>query len=218
MTSCLHWRLYVIVDRATVGNRDLTQLAAAAIRGGADAIQLRDKTASTRQLIEEGTRLLSLTRAAGIPLIVNDHVDVAAAIGAEGVHVGQDDLPIADARRLLGENSVIGKSTHNLEQALAAESEGADYIGLGPIFATPTKPEYASVGLELIGDVVLKVRVPVVCIGGIDTSNLEQVLRAGAERVAVVRAVCTAPDPESATRQLKETIVHFVRAKHHASL
>ena len=201
--SCSAWTLYVIVDRAAAGSRPLEVLAAAAIRGGADALQLRDKAASARRLLEDARRLLALTRPAGIPLIVNDRADVAAAAGADGVHLGQDDLPIPEARRLLGPGRLIGRSTHSLEQALAAEAEGADYLGLGPIFPTPTKPEYGSIGTGLIGPVVSRVRLPVVCIGGIDRGNVERVLEAGGERVAVVRAVCGAADPEAAARDLK---------------
>ena len=201
--SCFAWRLYVIIDRSAAGGRDLADIAAAAIRGGADVIQLRDKTASDRHVLDEARRLLPLTRAAGVPLILNDRVDLARAAGADGVHLGQDDLPVRDARNLLGPGRLIGKSTHRLDQALAAQAEGPDYLGLGPIFPTPTKPDYASVGTALIGEVAARVRVPVVCIGGIDRGNLEEVLRAGAERIAVVRAVCGASDPEAAARELK---------------
>ncbi|MBI2104626.1 MAG: thiamine phosphate synthase [Candidatus Omnitrophica bacterium] len=203
MRSCSRWTLYVIVDRAAAGSRPLDELAAGAIRGGADALQLRDKAASARQLLEEARRLLAITRRARIPLIINDRADVAAAAGADGVHLGQDDLPLPEARRLLGPRRLIGQSTHSLEQAAAAEAAGADYIGFGPIFPTPTKPDYEPIGTGLIGPVASRVRRPVVCIGGIDRGNLEQVIDAGATRVAVVRAVCAAADPEAAARDLK---------------
>ena len=207
--SCSSWRLYVIVDRVAVGNRNLAEVATAAIHGGADVIQLRDKHATTRSLFEEAKRLLPLTRAAAIPLIINDRADIAHAVGADGVHLGEDDLPVKDARRLLGEDRIIGTSTHSLEQAMRAEAEGADYIGFGPIFPTPTKPDYESIGVTLIKQVMRQVRIPIVCIGGIDSANLPQVIQAGAERVAVVRAVCSAADPESAARTLKAAIVQF---------
>lgn len=210
MTSS--WRLYVIVDRAACGSQDLAEVTTAAIRGGADVIQLRDKAASPVQLIEEAQRLLPVTRAARIPLIINDLPKVVAAVGADGVHLGQDDGSIEEARRLLGSTRLIGKSTHSLEQALAAYIEGADYIGLGPIFPTPTKPEYPSLGTSLIREVVTRVEVPVVCIGGIHPATLRPVLEAGARCVAVVRAVCSAEDPERAARQLKQTLTQFVRA------
>ena len=211
-TACSDWRLYVIVDRTTAKTRDLAEVAEAAIRGGADVLQLRDKSASNEALIEEARRLLRLTRRAGIPLILNDRPEVARAVGAEGVHLGQEDLPLSAARRLLGPRAILGKSTHSLAQALAAEAEGADYIGCGPVFATPTKPDYAGVGLGLIAEVESQVRVPVVCIGGIDQQTLPEVLAAGARRVAVVRAVCGTDDPEAAARSLARTLRQGSRA------
>jgi thiamine-phosphate pyrophosphorylase len=211
-TSCSHWKLYVIVDRAAAGSRDIAEIAAAAIRGGADVLQLRDKAASARRLLEGARRLLPLTREAGIPLIINDRPDVAEAAGADGVHLGQDDVPVETARALLGPGALIGKSTHSLDQALAADQEDVDYLGLGPIFSTPTKPEYGSIGPALIRQVLARVRKPVVCIGGIDRTTLELVLRAGATRVAVVRAVCAAPNPEAAARALKRALRQFGRA------
>ena len=209
--SCSNWRLYVIVDGSAIGARSIQRIAAAAIRGGADVLQLRDKTGSNQEVVGAAKTLLALTRPAGIPLIINDRADIANEVGADGVHVGQDDLSVEEARKLLGLDRLIGKSTHSLEQAEAADREGADYIGVGPIFATPTKPDYPQVGLELIGRIANRVNLPAVCIGGIDLSNLEEVLHAGAERVAVVRAVCAAKDPESATRQLRQKLAEFHR-------
>lgn len=211
MISLSKCRLYVIIDRAASGGRDLADVASAAVRGGADVLQFRDKTASARAFLQEAERLLSVARRADVPLIINDRVDIACAVGADGVHLGQDDLPLAAARRVLGPGRLIGRSTHSLEQARDAEAEGADYIGCGPMFQTPTKPDYGSVGTELIGRVTDTVRIPVVCIGGIDRGNLAAVLEAGADRVAVVRAVCAAGDPESAARELKQALEQFHR-------
>ncbi len=204
--SCSTWQLYVILDRAAIGDRDLLEVARQVIRGGADAIQLREKTASAHQLIDDASRLLRVTRPAHIPLLINDRVDVAVAAGADGVHVGQDDTPVSVVRSLLGPDRIIGQSTHRLEQAINAEREGADYIALGPIFPTPTKPDYVSVGLDLIRQVNARVRKPVVCIGGIDQETLPSVLRAGARCVAVVRAVCSAKDPCTAAQALKRLL------------
>lgn len=206
------WRLYVILDRTTLGARDLTEVAEAVIRGGADVLQLRDKTAATPSFIEAARQLLPLTRAARLPLIINDRVEIARAVGAEGVHLGQDDLPIRDARAILGPSTVIGQSTHSLAQAQAAQRAGADYIGLGPIFPTPTKPAYGSVGPGLIREVVSAVSVPVVCIGGIDAETVGTVVQAGGRCIAVVRAVCGASDPAAATRTLKRCVVQSDRA------
>jgi len=212
VTSCFAWKLYVILDRDAAEDRDLADLAAAAIRGGADALQLRDKTGSARRVMAQAARLLAITRPAGIPLIINDRADLARAAGADGVHLGQDDLPVAEARAILGAGRLIGKSSHSLDQAMAAGAEGPDYVGFGPVFPTPTKPDYGSVGLDLISRVISAVRVPVVCIGGIDLATLPQVLASGAERVAVVRAVCKTADPEAATRALKHQLTQFPRA------
>ena len=201
------WRLYVIIDKQAAGSQSLAGLAQQAIQGGADVLQLRDKSAPAKALMEEAQQILPLTQAAGIALIINDRVDVACAVGADGVHVGQEDLPVAQARAILGKGKLIGKSTHSFLQALGAEAEGADYLGLGPIFPTPTKPDYGSVGTDLIQPLAAKVHIPFVCIGGIDLENINEVLSAGAKCVAVVRAICHAQDPEGATRQLKQRLI-----------
>jgi len=211
-TSCSAWRLYVIIDPAAARGRDLAQIAAQAIRGGADAIQLRDKTGPIRQVIEEAGRLLAVTRPAAVPLIINDRIDVVVACGADGVHVGQDDLPVSVARQILGPERIVGKSTHTLSQALEAEREGVDYLAVGPIYPTPTKPDSPSVGRDLIAQVRAKVRAPLVVIGGIEAGTLPEVLQHGAACVAVVRAVCGADDPEEAARTLKRMVAQFVRA------
>ena len=201
----------MIVDPAAARGRDLAQITAQAIRGGADAVQLRDKTGPVRQVIEEAERLLAVTRPAAVPLIINDRIDVAVACGADGVHVGQDDLAVSVARQILGPDRIIGKSTHTLPQALEAEREGVDYLAVGPIYPTPTKPEARSVGRALIAQVRAKVHTPFVVIGGIEEETLPEVLQAGAACVAVVRAVCGADDPEAAARTLKRMLTQFVR-------
>lgn len=204
--SSSSWKLYVIVDRSAANGRDLARIAGQAIRGGADVIQLRDKAATADSLITEGRRLLDVTKAAGVPLIINDHAEVAAAVGADGVHLGQDDLPVAQARRILGQGKLIGKSTHSLQQALDADKEPIDYLTVGPVYPTPTKPDYPFVGLELIGRVAARIRHPMVTIGGIDERTLPGVIAAGAMCVAVVRAVCGAEDPEAAARKLTHVL------------
>ena len=212
MKRSSEWKLYVIVDRDASRGIDLTEIASAAIRGGADALQLREKCATDAQVRRDAERLLPLTRAAGVALIINDRIGVAGAVGADGVHLGQEDPPVAEARRLLGPGQLIGKSTHSLEQALAAEADGASYIGLGPVFPTPTKPDSGSIGPGLIAQVTARVRIPIVCIGGIELSTLPTVLGAGARCVAVVRAVCAAEDPEAAARALRQALRQSVRA------
>ncbi|HTL71013.1 MAG TPA: thiamine phosphate synthase [Candidatus Eisenbacteria bacterium] len=203
---CRSWKLYVIADAAAAAGRPLEDVVRAAVRGGADVIQYRDKAGRDLDMTETAKRLLAITRPAGVPLIVNDRVAVARAAAADGVHLGQDDGPIADARAALGEGAIVGRSTHSPEQASAADREGADYIGVGPVFGTPTKPDYVPVGLDLVRFAAGHVTVPFVAIGGIDASNAATVRRAGARTVAVVRAVSAAADPESATRNLLEVL------------
>ena len=196
-------KLYVIVDRSALGGRDPVEVAAAAARGGADVIQWRDKQAPDGEFLEMARRLREETRRQGVLFIVNDRVAVALLSKADGVHIGHEDLPVPEVRALVGDSMLIGRSTHSLEEALKAEIQGADYIGVGPVFATPTKPGVRAVGLEGVRQVRGKVRIPWVAIGGIDLENAGLVSSAGAACVAVVRAVAAAPDPEAAARSLK---------------
>ena len=209
--SCNDWQLYVILDRAAAHGCDLADIAQAAIAGGADVLQLRDKTADAASLIHQARALLGITRRSHVPLIINDHPEVALAVDAGGVHLGQDDLSIAAARRLLGPKKLIGRSTHSLAQALEAERQGADYLGVGPVFATPTKPAYAPVGLPLVTQAAARLQTPWVAIGGIDASNAGRVVQAGARCLAVVRAVMAADDPRVAAHQLKEVVSTAVK-------
>ncbi len=196
----------MIIDKKACGNRDPAYVAEEAIAGGADIIQLRDKESSASGILKTGRRVRDLTRLGKIPFIINDRVDIAVALDADGVHLGQDDLTIEIARSILGKRRLVGLSTHSLSQALEAQDSGADYIGVGPIFSTPTKPDYSAVGIELIREVKDKVKIPFVAIGGIDESNIDEVLAAGAKRIAVVRAVCGADDARRAAERLKEKL------------
>ncbi|MFA5165371.1 MAG: thiamine phosphate synthase [Candidatus Omnitrophota bacterium] len=200
------FRLYVIIDSRSANGRDLAEVASEAVEGGADIIQLREKEMPAREIVALGRAIRKAVDGTGALFIINDRPDIAAASGADGVHLGQDDLPQEEARAIIGKGKVIGVSTHSLEQALAAEKAGADYIGVGPVFATPTKPDYIPVGTGLIREVSKKVKIPFVAIGGIDTGNVGQVLDAGARRIAVVRAVCGAGDVRNAARSLKERL------------
>lgn len=201
---CRNWKLYVIVDAEAARGRDLAEITRRAIKGGADVIQLRDKKASDEILLRGAKALLTVTQAAGVPLIINDRVPVAQAAGADGVHLGQEDGTLREARQILGEEALIGRSTHSPEQALGAQKEGFDYIGIGPVFQTPTKPGYKPVGLELVRFAAEHISVPFVAIGGIGIENADLVKRAGAKAVAVVRAVAGADDPQKAAVLLKE--------------
>lgn len=203
------YSLYVVLDRPAAKGRDFFYIVSEAIRGGADIVQLRDKEVEDSQLIELGKRLRELTNKFRVTFIVNDRADIALELDADGVHLGQQDLSIETARKLLGKNRIIGISTHSLEQAIEAERLGADYISVGPIFGTPTKPTYIPVGLDLIRATGEKIKIPFVAIGGIELTNLKDVLVAGARIVAVVRAVVSAEDVELSARRLKEEILSF---------
>ncbi len=193
--------VYVITD-PQLGGGHLAG-ARAALQGGARIIQLRDKHATTRQLIEYALALRTLTRDYDALLIINDRLDVALAVEADGVHLGQDDMPIALARRLTGEGLIIGVSAETVEEAVRAEADGADYLGVGPMFTTATKPDAGTpVGPERLRAIKQRVRIPVFGIGGITLANAPQVLQAGADGICVISAVLTAPDPAEATRQL----------------
>ena len=187
--------------------RTYLDMVEAACRGGADAIQLREKAIPTRELVRVAKDLKAVCDEYGALFLVNDRADVAYAADADGVHLGQEDLPVRTAREILGHDKIIGVSCHSTAQALIAQEEGADYVSCGPLFATPTKPTYKPVTLDLIAQNRKVVRLPFVAIGGVDEDRVEQVIRAGADRVAVVRAVCGSDDPESAARRIKNKIL-----------
>jgi thiamine-phosphate pyrophosphorylase len=186
-------RLYLIV-----GARP--EVVEAALRGGVDVVQLRVKDVPDDELMDAARELRSLCSAHGALFVVNDSPELAVRAGADGVHVGQDDISVAEARRIVGPDRLVGLSTHSPEQIAAAA--GADYIGVGPVFATPTKPGRAAVGVELVREAARSARVPWFAIGGIDERNVGEVLADGATRIAVVRAIADAPDPEVAARSL----------------
>ena len=200
-------RLYGIIDLGYVEEANAVRAAEAMINGGVDLIQLRGKKQSVDELVDLAEKLHELTSRSSTPLIVNDYAEIARRIPTEGVHVGQDDDSIELARRKAGRAVVVGKSTHSLEQAHAAQREGADYIGFGPIFATPTKPNYAPIGLSDIKWVHEEVSLPIFCIGGIKIDNLEQVISAGARRVAIVSGLLKAPDIAVYAREAKRLLL-----------
>jgi thiamine-phosphate pyrophosphorylase len=202
------FRLYAVTDIKTEGP-DVLRKIEQVFRGGADIVQLRSKILPDAALIRLGLRIKKIAHRYRKLFFVNDRVDLALAVGADGVHLGQDDMPVRVARALArkaGRELWIGKSTHSLTQALDAVKEGADYIGVGPVFATPTKPHARSVGLGLVKQVAGKIRISWVAIGGIDLENITQVITAGATRIAVVRAVFAAKYPENAARKLKSQL------------
>ena len=200
-------RLHVITD-TTIQNRfSHTQLAELAISGGADTIQFRQKNTPTRQLIETAKQLRSICRSEDVPLLINDRADIAISVSADGAHFGQDDLPIHFARKILPNQSIIGASARSEDKILQAVSEGADYIGFGPIFATHSKSDAElPKGLKSLERVTKLVDCPIIAIGGITLSRISEVLMAGAYGVAVISAVCQSSAPKQATIELMAEI------------
>jgi len=202
------WRLYVITDESVSRGRSHIEVAEAAIRGGADVIQLRDKTASGGTLYRVALALRKLTREAKVPLIVNDRLDIALAADADGVHLGQKDLPATVARNIMGPVRILGVSADTLEEALLAEKDGADYLGVGPVFeARETKADAGEpLGLERIARIRKHCRLPIVAIGGIKAENARLVREAGADSAAVISAIVAADDITQAARELKSIL------------
>ncbi len=203
----MDYGVYVITDPRLSRGRSHREVIEAALRGGASVVQYREKNASTRRMIEEARELRDLCRANGVPFIVNDRVDVALAVDADGVHVGQEDMPASLARKLIGREKILGVSAENVEQAHAAVADGADYIGAGAIFSTATKAD-ANKPIEIPGllEIVRASTLPIVGIGGISATNATSVIRAGAMGIAVVSAIVSADDVERATRALRKIV------------
>jgi thiamine-phosphate pyrophosphorylase len=193
MRALCECRLYGIIDLGYILRlADCSRIAEQMVTGGVDLIQLRGKGKSINELVNLASAIHEITARSDTPLIVNDYAELAARVPVEGVHVGQDDDSIVVARQKAGRDLIVGKSTHSLAQARAAQGEGADYIGFGPIFATPTKPDYTPIGLGDMRQVHLDVSIPIFCIGGVNIDNLQQVIDAGAKRVVMVSALLNA--------------------------
>ncbi|MEP6671068.1 MAG: thiamine phosphate synthase [Chthoniobacter sp.] len=210
--------LYGILDLGYTPAADLERVAEQMLAGGVDVLQLRAKGQDETEIESLCARIIPLTESAGVPLIINDYPQLVPSMGAQGAHVGQDDFSVADARwragrALAGEVPlpIIGKSTHSFEQAVAAEKDGADYIGFGPLFATPTKPGRPAIGLEDIARVHAAVRIPIFCIGGIKLENLDTIIAAGARRVVIVSGLLRAPDIAAYARAAKERLIRGPR-------
>lgn len=199
-------RLYLILDKPAFGSRSLKSIYSAISGGKIDLIQLRDKKSAKSDLLKLAIKLSKRLRGSGTLFIVNDYVDLAIASGADGVHLGQDDLSLKEARRILGKDRIIGISCHNLAQALKAQNEGADYIGIGPIYATATKPEYKPIGLKTLRKLKDKIEIPYFAIGDIREGNIREIISAGARRIAVCRAILKADDLKIAAGQLSQIL------------
>jgi thiamine-phosphate pyrophosphorylase len=206
----MDYSVYLVTQASRSAGRSTLDVVAAAIEGGVGVVQLREKDVPARERLAVGREARDLTREAGVPLIVNDRIDLAQALDADGVHLGDDDLPVEVARDLLGPEAVVGRSVSFVDDAVAAEAAGADYLGVGAVYATGSKAdidddEYA-IGPERVGTIAEAVSIPVVAIGGITVDNAGPVVEAGADGVAVITAITGADDPTAATRRLRESV------------
>lgn len=206
MADLIFAHLYGILDLGYVTPEDMPDVARQMIDGGVEIVQLRAKGLPAGEFADLARKLAPIFTTAGVPFVLNDHPELVASAGATGAHVGQDDMTVAVARELAGTKGIIGKSTHSLEQATAAQDVGADYIGYGPLFPTPTKPEYTAVGLSEIRRIHEAVKIPIYCIGGIKLENLRQVLDAGAKRVVIVSGLLQAPDLVTYAREVRKLL------------
>jgi thiamine-phosphate pyrophosphorylase len=196
-------RLHVLTDVVLQSHFSHEELTRLAVAGGADTIQFRQKTGSTRDMIQAAQRMRRLCEEEGVTFVVNDRIDVAMAVEAHGVHLGQNDFPIPLAREILGPNVIIGGSAATMEEARICLSEGADYVGFGPVFPTGSKDDAGPVsGLEILGEVVHAIPLPIIAIGGVSAENTGYIMKTGARGIAVISAVCCQKDPEGATRAL----------------
>lgn len=202
----IDYSLYLVTDRKLLGERDLVQSIEQAIQGGVSLVQLREKSVSSREFLELAFRVKEITSRYKIPLIINDRLDIALAVEADGLHVGQDDLPMLKARELLGPDKIIGVSARTLAEALLAQEQGADYLGVGAIFKTSTKTDALEVSLEQLESIKKAVSIPVVAIGGINLENVQQVMATGVDGVSVVSAILAQDNISMAAKQLRESL------------
>lgn len=199
--------LYLVTDRSLSLGRPIEDVVGQAVKGGVTMVQLREKDCSSREFYELAIKLKDILRPSGVPLIINDRLDVALACDADGLHIGQSDIPYPVARKLLDKDKIIGLSVESLQDAIDANELDVDYIGISPVFGTPTKTDTApALGLEGIRDIMKISKHPSVGIGGINISNAADIITSGADGVAVVSAIMSAPDPENAARELRGII------------
>ena len=203
----IDYSLYLVTDRRLANGRNTLDIVRAAVQGGVTCVQLREKTCSTREFITEALAIRDFLQARGIPLIINDRVDVALAVGADGIHLGQSDMPLGLARALVNDSMLVGISVESLEEAMQAEAEGADYLGVSPIYPTATKTDTAApLGLQGLRAIRRAVHLPLVGIGGLNLQNAAPAIHHGADGIAVVSAIVAAADPEQSARELRQEI------------
>jgi thiamine-phosphate pyrophosphorylase len=207
MQKAINLDLYLVTDRDLSMGRSLEWVVEKAVKGGVTIVQLREKDMETRDFIEEAQRIQKILKRYNIPLLINDRVDVALAVGADGVHLGQKDMPYHMTRSILGENAIIGLSVESIEQAKEANQFDVDYIAISPVFTTPTKEELTEeLGIEGVKKITHLSKHPSVGIGSIKTHNAQDIIRAGADGVAVVSGICSADDPEEAASELRKKV------------
>ncbi len=205
-----HMLLYAVTDRAWTGKKTLYQQVEEALRGGVTCVQLREKDLGYEEFLREAKEVHALCRRYGVPFIVNDNVEVAAACGAEGVHVGQEDMAAGEVRRRVGEGMILGVSVHTVEEARKAVENGADYLGLGAVFPTSTKTDVDQMSSETLRAICEAVDVPVVAIGGISRDNIGKLAGSGVDGAALVSAIFSAEDIEAACRELRKLAEQMV--------
>jgi thiamine-phosphate pyrophosphorylase len=203
ITDCF---LYGIVDLGYLAPDRVRSVTEQLVEGGIDLLQLRAKKYPVGEIVRLANEMLPVTQRAGVPLIINDYPELLREVAADGCHVGQEDRTISEARELAGRSCLVGKSTHSMDQAVAAQAEGADYIGFGPLFATGTKPTATPIGLTQIHNVLSKAVIPVFCIGGVKVGNLSEIIAAGANRVCVVSELLLATDIQSTTASIRRRL------------
>jgi len=201
------FRLYLITDRSRAGGRALAEVVREALEGGVKAVQLRDKNLPAAALYRLAAELRRLTSDFDARFIINDRLDIALAVGADGVHIGVNSLPVAVARRLLGEGNIIGYSAHGIDEALRAQADGADFVTFGPLYPTPSKAAYGEpCGVKKLADAVSALDIPVIALGGISSANITEALSANVQGIAVISAILAAADPRGAAASLLKKI------------
>lgn len=204
--SKVSYHLYLIADRTILGDRDFLQSIEDAISGGVTLVQLREKESSTLEFYNMAKQVKEITSKHNIPLIINDRLDIALAVDAEGLHIGQDDMPLQIARSILGSNKIVGVSASTLDEALKAKKDGADYLGVGAVFPTSSKDDAASVSIETLKLIKEKVKIPVVAIGGVNLENTPLVMNTGIDGIAVISAILKSRDIKSAALNLYKKV------------
>ena len=200
----IDYSVYLVTDRRNKTDEEFLNIIEEAIKGGTTIVQLREKTASTKEFYDLALKVKEITSRYGVPLLINDRIDIALAVGSEGVHIGQDDMPADIAREIIGEDKILGVSASTVEEAKKAEIDSADYIGSGAVFPTSTKDDADSVSKEELKEIVDSIDIPVVAIGGITVENAHTLKGSGIAGFSVVSAIMSAEDPKEASGKLKE--------------